>query len=64
MEVIKVEIEKSKMNPHMYISVLTVEDGAKFVMGGEDSYPVPYEQSWETDTIEGHKANNRFGLNL
>ncbi len=63
MKVIKFEIEKSKINTQQFILVATVEDGTKFVVGsGSDHYVTPYENSWDTDTVEGHKVHNRFGM--
>lgn len=55
MEVKKIEIQESKVNKGMFITVLTVEDGAKLVLGGntnEPGYAVPYERAWDVTTME------------
>ena len=63
MKVIGFEIEESKVNKGSFILVATVEDGSKFVIGNSnDNYCTPYENSWDTDSMIGHKANNKFGM--
>lgn len=58
MEVLKFEIEESKVNKGMFYLVAIVETGDKFVVGGqhqESNYCIPYDIAWDTTTMEEKK---------